>query len=306
MEIQKQCEYCGKRFIAHSFNARFCSKQCMDKACKEKNMKERYRKFLNDRDEQSIREFEMSIEHKPILSPTEAARLIGVSRATLYRYLATGVFKCLQLGGKTLIRRSDIEKAFEKAPDYRKRRNPRGRKPTSEFYTTAQVMEKYGVGKKCVLGRCKKYQIAKFYQGRNVYWNKTEIEKYFADLLEVFNREEYYSSEEIMEKFNMTRGAVLTFVMRHRVPRVGHDKQTFYSKIHVDKLKGLVANDVSPDFYTIQEIKDKYNLTKDQIGYMVKQYGIKRIRVGSYSHIARNEFDAALCARRGEFKIIKE
>lgn len=305
MEIQKKCECCGKLFIAHSFNARFCSKQCMDKVYKEKQRKERYRTFLNNNDEKTIRDFEISVEHKRILTPAEAAQFIGVSRATLYRYLAAGVFKCLQLAGKTLIRKSDIEKAFDKAPDYRKRRNPRGRKPTSEYYTTAQIMEKYHVGKKCVIGRCQKHQVAKFYQGRNVYWSKADVEKYFADLLEVFNREEYYSTEEIMEKFDMSRGAVLTFVMRHRVPRVGHDKQTFYSKIHIDKLKGLVAADVSPDYYTIQEIKDKYNLTKDQIGYMVKQYGITRVRVGNNSRISRNEFDAALCARRGEFKIIR-
>lgn len=178
MDYQKRCQYCGNLFIAHCFNARFCSKECTNKAYKEKNKKERYRKFLNDMDEKSIKEFEASIEHKPILSPAEAAKLIGVSRATLYRYLATGVFKCVQLRGKTRIRRSDIEKAFDKAPDYRKRRNPRGRKPTGEYYTTSEVMKIYKVGKKCVEGRCKKYQIAKFYQGRNVFWNKADIEKY--------------------------------------------------------------------------------------------------------------------------------
>lgn len=278
MEILKKCEYCGMKFIAHSFNARFCSKSCMDKAYKNRIRDERFREYNSKEEDAEIRKIEEELKGKIFLSPSDAAKLIGVSRATLYRYLATGVFRCLQMGGKTLIRRSDIEKAFEQAPDYRKRRNPRGRKPTSEYYTTAQIMEKYHVGKKCVMGRCKKYQVAKFYQGRNVFWSKADVEKYFADLLEVFNREEYYSTEEIMEKFGMKRGAVLTFVMRHRIPRVGHDKQTFYSKIHIDQQKGLVDEDVSPDFYTIQEIKDKYNLTKDQINYMVKHGCIKLMK----------------------------
>ena len=304
MEIQKRCKCCGKPFIAKSFNARFCSKKCTDKAYKDRIKKERYREFLKSEENKTIKEIEMALEYKPILSPTEAAKLIGVSRATLYRYLATGVFKCIQFRGKTRIRRSDIEKAFNNAPDYRKRRNPRGLKPTSEFYTTAQVMEKYHIGKKCVLGRCLKHQIPKFYQGRNVYWNKAEIEKHFADLLEVFNRDEYYSTDDMMEMFGMTRGAVLTFVMRHRVPRVGHGKLTYYSKLHIDCLKGISEGNPDPDYYTIQEIKDKYNLTKDQIGYMVKKYGIHRTKVGKNSRISRTEFDISLRKRYGELTIL--
>lgn len=304
MEILKTCEYCGNRFIAHSFNARFCSKQCTDKAYKNKLRDERFYSLLSEEERNAIKKEEEELANKPILSPTDAAKLVGVSRATIYRYLATGVFKCIQLRGKTLIRRSDIENAFEQAPEYRKRRNPRGRKPTSAFYTTAQIMDRFNVGKKCVIGRCKKYQIAKFYQGRNVFWNKAEVEKYFSDLLETFNRDEYYSTDEIMEKFNMKRGAVLSFVMRHHIPRVGHDKQTFYSMIHIDKLKGFVEADVNPDYYTIQEIMDKYNMTKDQIGYMVKQYKIQKIRVGNYSRINRLDFDHVLKEKHGDFEIL--
>lgn len=65
---------------------------------------------------------------KPFLSPAEAATLLGISRATIYRHMAAGIIRALQLRGRTIIRKSDIEKMFDNAPDYKKRSY--GRKQT--------------------------------------------------------------------------------------------------------------------------------------------------------------------------------
>ncbi len=51
---------------------------------------------------------------------------------------------CRKLRGKTLIRRSDIEELFDIAAPYVKRLK-REATPITEFYTTAEVEEKFGV-----------------------------------------------------------------------------------------------------------------------------------------------------------------
>lgn len=56
---------------------------------------------------------------KLYLSPAEAATLLGISRATIYRHMAVGIIRALQLRGRTIIRKSDIEKMFDNAPDYK-------------------------------------------------------------------------------------------------------------------------------------------------------------------------------------------
>ena len=58
---------------------------------------------------------------KLYLSPAETATLLGISRATIYRHMATGIIRALQLRGRTIIRKSDIEKMFDDAPGYKKR-----------------------------------------------------------------------------------------------------------------------------------------------------------------------------------------
>ena len=50
------------------------------------------------------------IQEKEFLSPTETAQLLGMSRATLYRYLLNGFIPAVQFKGKTKIRRSSLEK----------------------------------------------------------------------------------------------------------------------------------------------------------------------------------------------------
>jgi len=80
MDIEKKCQWCGKTFIAHSFNARFCSKQCIDTAYKHKErmkkMKEYEMELLKNSDYIPI------VSKKNFLSPTEAAKLLGVGRST--------------------------------------------------------------------------------------------------------------------------------------------------------------------------------------------------------------------------------
>lgn len=60
---------------------------------------------------------------KPFLSPKEVAILFAVSLPTIYRYMADGVIKALKMtNNRTVIRRADLEKLFEEAPSYKKKK----------------------------------------------------------------------------------------------------------------------------------------------------------------------------------------
>lgn len=70
--------------------------------------------------------------------------MLGVSRATIYRYFADNAIATVQLKGKTLVRRQDIDQLFEKGHKYLKREKP-AREPITQFYTSKEGQEKYGV-----------------------------------------------------------------------------------------------------------------------------------------------------------------
>lgn len=111
IRIQKKCEWCGKEFTAYKCSTRFCCKQCNDHAYKAKKRELKVQSVnenLASTNEPEI----IRIQEKEFLSPTETAQLLGMSRATLYRYLLNGLIPAVQFKGKTKIRRSSLEKNF--------------------------------------------------------------------------------------------------------------------------------------------------------------------------------------------------
>ena len=95
MEYKKRCQWCGVPFIAHKLTTLYCCKACWDKAYEAKrrqNKREAQRLEV-----ESARPVVESIGTKEFLNPTEAARLLGVSRASMYRYMEQGVIKVLSL-----------------------------------------------------------------------------------------------------------------------------------------------------------------------------------------------------------------
>ena len=80
------------------------------------------------------------------------------------------------------MRYSDIERVFDDATLYRKRRYQR--KEEQEYYTLREIKEKNNIGRKAVWGRCDRLGIPKIYEGRNTFFSKTAIDAHFADLLE--------------------------------------------------------------------------------------------------------------------------
>lgn len=82
---------------------------------------------------------------KEFLTPTEVAAFLGVGCTSIYRYIKNAKIKAVRFDGKTLVRRSDIDKMFDYIIASNNENKPKEKTPISDFYTTAEVKEKYGV-----------------------------------------------------------------------------------------------------------------------------------------------------------------
>ena len=98
-----------------------------------------------------VQEFQLKFDEeakphseKEFLTPTEISSFLGVGRTSIYRYIRNGKIKALRFDGKTLIRRSDIDKMFDYITvcEINKLKE---KTSITEFYTTAEIKEKYGV-----------------------------------------------------------------------------------------------------------------------------------------------------------------
>ena len=138
IEITKTCEWCGNKFIARKCTTRYCSKRCAEHAYKDAKRKEHVAS------EQAKASQPKNVDESHFMTPSQCAQLLGVSRRSIYNYLASNSIPCFQFKGKTLISRASLNSLFEGTHQY-KMHPTKEKEPITEFYTSKEVQEKYGV-----------------------------------------------------------------------------------------------------------------------------------------------------------------
>ena len=285
IEIQKKCEWCGTIFTAHKITTAYCSHRCANLAYKDRVRKKRIQEFHLKHDA----ELKPNSEKK-FLTPTEVAAFLGVGRTSIYRYIKNAKIKAVRFDGKTLVRRSDIDKMFDYIIASNNENKPKEKTPISDFYTTAEVKEKYGVKDSWIFHIAKEHNIPRTFQRGKTSWSKKHVDDYFTKKAPDPEIKEWYSTQDMQEKFGMTLTAIYSFVSKNAIPKKKVGIMVYYSKKHVDIAKGLIAPE-EPKYYTIAETMERFNLTRDQLYHYVKYHNIPRIKVGKYTKILRADLD---------------
>ena len=224
IDIQKKCEWCGDIFTAHKTTTAYCSHRCANLAYKEKVRKKRIKEFQLKFDEEAKPHSE-----KEFLTPTEVSAFLGVGRTSIYRYIRNGKIKAVRFDGKTLIRRSDIDKMFDYITICENNK-PKEKTPITDFYTTAEIKEKYNIQESWLYKIAKEHNIPRTFNRGKTYWSKKHIDSYFAKKAPDTSITEWYSVAELQEKFGMTLSAIYTFVYKNVIPKRKEGKMVYYSK----------------------------------------------------------------------------
>ena len=102
---------------------------------------------------------------------------------------------------------------------------------------------------------------------------------------------EWYSVEDIQEKYGMTLSAIYSLVSKIGIPKRKEGPKVYYSKYHFDVAKGAKsAEDV--EFISVADAMEKYSLTRDQLYHYVKTYKITKLRCGKYVKLNVKELEA--------------
>lgn len=296
IDIQKRCKWCGAIFTAHKTTTEYCSHRCGNLAYKDKVRKQRIESLQH--------ELGKSIKtppnlNKEYLTPSEVAELLHIGRTSIYRYIRNGAIKVIRFERKTLVRRADIEDMTTYIEQETKEKQVKEKAPITEFYTTAEVKEKFNVAESWVFAIAKKNNIPRTFNRGKTYWSKKHIDAYFAKKVPNPDNTEWYSTQEIQEKFGMTLSAVYCFVSKNAIPKKKEGIMVYYSKKHVDIAKG-VATPEEPKYYTVPEAMEKFNLTRDQLYHYAKYHSIPKVKKGKYTLISKVELDKLLAAPKIE------
>ena len=296
IDIQKRCKWCGAIFTAHKTTTEYCSHRCGNLAYKDKVRKQRIESLQH--------ELGKSIKtppnlNKEYLKPSEDAELLHIGRTSIYRYIRNGAIKVIRFDRKTLVRKADIENMTTYIEQETKEKQIKEKTPITDFYTTAEVKEKFNVAESWIFAIAKKNNIPRTFNRGKTYWSKKHIDAYFAKKAPNPDITEWYSTQEIQEKFGMTLAAVYCFVSKNAIPKKKEGIMVYYSKKHVDIAKGVAAPE-EPKYYTVPEAMEKFNLTRDQLYHYATYHNIPKMKKGKYTLISKAELDKLLAAPKIE------
>ena len=193
--------------------------------------------------------------------------------------------------GKTLIRRSDIDALFDNAPQYEKKRGLNtNQAPITDFYTMEGIKAKYSVKENWVFKIVKQKRIPRTTRNGKGYYSSKHIDAAFADKVADPGIKEWYSVDDIRERYNMMVSTIYCFVSDHNIPKHKKEREVYYSKYHFDLAKGT-KQPVVPEWYTVEEAMTKYSLTRDQLYHYVKYHNIPKVKEGRYIKISKTHLD---------------
>ena len=275
--------------MAQKVSTKYCSHRCGNlaykQAVRDKRVKQAEAETLSIKLEKPIE----NVKDKEYLSFAQAGKLLGLSRQAVYNMVKAGNLKASKISSRlSFIRRVDIDAMLENRPY--KTLHPKDTVPITDFYTTAEIKEKFSVKESWIYEIAKEHNIPRTFNRGRTYWSKKHIDSYFAKKAPDASITEWYSVAELQEKFGMTLSAIYTFVYKNVIPKRKEGKMVYYSKKHFDIAKGIATTE-EPQYYTIPEAMEKYNLTRDQLYHCVKYHNITRIKVGKYTKILRSELD---------------
>lgn len=286
--VLRTCEFCGKEFYAQKVTTRFCSRRCNELAYKQR----RRQRQITEAEARVLQKPIEEVGNKEFLSLQDASVLFGITKRSVYNLIYNGVLQAFKFSSRmTFVRKADIEIMFE-GHLYTKKVKPE-RKPITEFYTTTEIKEKFGVSESWVFKIGKEKNIPKILHHGKTYWSKQHVEKHFAKHIENNAIVEWYSVQDMMENFNMTTSAVYCFVSKYGIPKKKVKSSVFYSKQHVDAAKGI-NEPPKEEFYTMKEAVEHFGMTEDQIYKYAKKAKVSKHMEGRIVLMNKQELDAAL------------
>ena len=213
MEVKRICQWCGKPFIAQKTTTCYCSPQCSKRGYKHRMMERK----MELRHMQEMQELRSSLEKQEYFTFSQAARLMGVSRQYIYKLVKEEKLRASRLSGKmSLIRKADIELMLKSKPY--ERLVAKNDFDITEYYTAEEIAQKYKVNAKWVWTYTRQHKVPKVRIRQFNYYSKKHIDAAFAKYEVDSDLTEWYTPEDIQEKYGMTRVAIRSHVYRNNIP----------------------------------------------------------------------------------------
>lgn len=115
IRVTRICQHCGNKFEARTTVTRYCSDVCAKRAYKARKRNEKLSTSDLETRHFTVQPVE-EVQRLEFLTVPEAAKLIRVSRRTIYRLIGCGEIRVKKVGRRSIIPRKAIDKFFSNNP----------------------------------------------------------------------------------------------------------------------------------------------------------------------------------------------
>ena len=308
MKKTRKCAFCGREFTANSGVQKYCSVSCADEAKRER--KKRNGDFLK------AAEPVIGLRQQEYLTFSKAAILMGCSRQYVYKLVNQGKLKASRISSRmAIIRRADIETMLEGSPynkvEFGNRPKPassnrqqqqKKKEPVSvsdeplTYISGEEVIASYKVKPSWLYTSAKRNQIPICRIAGKNYYSRSHVEECLGLTADIAAITDWLTKEQAFEEFGMSATAVHAYAYRHRIPTKREYGIVYYSRTHLAELRqtDMLADD---RYCTVEEVSEKYGLSKANIHHITKVHGIEKRKVGVKNLLLRADVERAMAER---------
>ena len=287
----KVCQHCGRIFQTTEFAGKFCSDACAKKAYKVR----RKQQFQAEESAAIKEQRRKELAEKENLSITEAAQLLGVSRNTIYSLIDTAGIQLMRISKRTIrIRREDLDKLYDSkrviSPLTHSIQEIEEAK-AEQLISRSEIIATYEISDAYFFKKMKENGIKCQMISGIGYYPQADIKRLFKKPSPPKDLSDYYSVDELCEKFNMNKQTVYSYVSQHKTPKIKQDGKVYISRIHWNREHGLDPQE-QQEYYTIEQITEKYGITRNHLYQLIKDNRLKKIQRGTNILVLRTDIDA--------------
>ncbi len=279
---RKICQNCGKEFLAFTSVTSCCSDRCAKLLDKHRKRNERLKKTTLE-----VRETQrLALLDKNYLTLSDAAKLMQISRNTLYKVISMHSIPLKRFSGRTVrISRSDLEKAGLSNATLIDNTATTINTILENWLTREQVMEKYGITHSWFYSTTKKHPELKVKTiGCKSFYDVVEMDNLFKTIDTI---KEWYTFDELKKLTGMRSESISDYCKDHKIPRTKKNGITYVSKTHWDQARGTTIDPAK--YITIKEIIATYKLSRNHLFTIFKENGLERIKIGNFVYLLRDE-----------------
>ena len=308
MKKTRKCAFCGREFTANSGVQKYCSVSCADEAKRER--KKRNGDFLK------AAEPVIGLRQQEYLTFSKAAILMGCSRQYIYKLVNQGKLKASRISSRmAIIRRADIETMLEGSPynkvvfgnrpkpaSSNRQQQQKKKEPVSvsdeplTYISGEEVIASYKVKPSWLYTSAKRNQIPICRIAGKNYYSRSHVEECLGLTADIASITDWLTKEQAFEEFGMSATAVHAYAYRHRIPTKREFGIVYYSRTHLAELRqtDMLADD---RYCTVDEVSEKYGLSKANIHHITKVHGIEKRKVGVKNLLLRADVERAMAER---------